>query len=81
METPVGRARLPSMSEAIMRLQEEVSRLPVAERAELAEFILDSLDEDHHWVDDEEVQSRREDLASGKVKGLTLAEFREACGR
>ncbi len=65
-----------------MRLQEELSRLPATERAELAEFILESLeDETHHWVDDEEVQQRREDLASGRVKGLTLAEFREACGR
>ena len=74
-------ARLPLMSEATMRLREELSRLPATERAELAEFILESLDEDHHWVDDEEVQKRREDLASGRVKGLTAEEFWAACGQ
>jgi hypothetical protein len=38
-------------------------------------------EEDHHGVDDEEVQQRRDELVSGKVKGLSEAEFREACGR
>lgn len=69
------------MPKETIRLQEEISRLSIEERAELAEFILESLDEDHPWVDDEEVQKRREDLASGRVKGLTAEEFWKACGR
>ena len=68
------------MSE-IAQLREAVSQLSPPDRAELAAFILGSLDEAHHWVDDEEVIRRRDELDSGEVKGLTLSEFREACGR
>lgn len=44
-------------------------------------FLLGTLDDTHHWVDDEEVLLRREELDSGEVKGLTLEEFKRACGR
>lgn len=68
------------MSE-IGQLREAVSRLSPPDRAELAAFILGSLDEGHHWVDDEEVMRRIDELDSGEVKGLTLSQFREDCGR
>ena len=65
----------------LARLQQEVAVLPVADRAELASFLLDSLGEGQHWVNDEEVKRRQEELESGAVKGLSLEEFRTACGR
>lgn len=40
-----------------------------------------TLDETHCWVDDEEVSRRRDELHSGQVKGLSLEEFKVACGR
>ena len=65
----------------LARLQQEVAVLPVADRAELASFLLDSLVEGQHWVNDEEVKRRQEELESEAVKGLSLEEFRAACGR
>ena len=49
--------------------------------ARLAAFLLETLEETHHWVDDEEVARRGEELDSGAVRGLTEAEFWAACGR
>jgi hypothetical protein len=66
---------------AVARIREAVSTLSAEERAELAAFLLGSLDETHYWVDDEEILRRREELESGKVRGLSRSEFNEACGR
>jgi len=66
---------------AVSRVREAAAQLSEPERAELAAFLLGSLEEVHHWVEDEEVLRRRDELESGEVKGLTLAEFRRACGR
>lgn len=68
------------MSE-VAQLKESAARLSVAERAELADFLLDGLDGTHHWVDDDEVMRRRQELDSGEVIALTLEEFKQACGR
>lgn len=80
MAAPGDACYFPAMTE-LARLQQEVAVLPVADRAELASFLLDSLNQGHHWVDDAEVKRRRDELESGAVKGLDLAEFRAACGR
>lgn len=66
-----------------MKLEEiaqEAEKLPNKERAELAALLLRGLEE-VQWVDDEEVLRRREELDSGQVQGLSLSEFRKACGR
>ena len=65
----------------VAELRKVVSHLSAPDRAELAAFLLGTLDETHYWVDDEEVSRRREELNSGLVKGLSLQEFKEACGR
>jgi hypothetical protein len=44
-------------------------------------FLLNGLDNTHYWVDDEEVNRRSEEMESGEVQGLSLEEFRAACGR
>ena len=66
---------------AIAELRETVSKLPSPDRAELVEFILDSLDDPPYFVSDEEVAHRAREMDSGSVTGLTLEEFRKACGR
>jgi hypothetical protein len=68
------------MSE-VAQLKETASRLSVVERAELADVLLDGLDGTHHWVDDDEVMRRRQELDSGEINALTLEEFKQACGR
>ncbi len=65
----------------VAQLREAVSHLSPPDRADLADFILNSLDETHYEIDDEEVMKRCEELNSGEVRGLTLNEFRNACGR
>ena len=65
----------------VTQIREAASRLSTPDKAELAVFLLGSLDDTHYWVDDEEVMRRREELDSGEVKGLSPKEFREACGR
>lgn len=65
----------------IAQLREAASQLSSPERAELAAFLLGGLDEPGHRVEDEEVMRRRDELESGVIKGLTLAEFRKECGR
>jgi hypothetical protein len=65
----------------VAQLREAAADLSGPDRAELAAFLLGTLDDAHHWVDDEEVLRRREELDSGKVRGLTLEEFKAACGR
>ena len=65
----------------VAELRNAASHLSAPDRAELAAFLLGTLDETHYWVSDEEVSRRRDDLNSGRVKGLSLTEFKEACGR
>jgi hypothetical protein len=65
----------------VAQLREAASRLSAPERAELAVFLLSTLEDTHHWVEDGEVIRRREELDSGEVKGLSPDEFRRACGR
>lgn len=64
----------------ILEVQKEASLLPESERAQLAAFLLNSLDSESRWVDDEEVARRSAKLATGAVKGLTREEFNQACG-
>ncbi|MEI6676599.1 MAG: addiction module protein [Verrucomicrobiota bacterium] len=65
----------------VAQLRDVVSLLSAPDRAELAAFLLSSLEETHYWVDDEEVLRRCDELESGSVRGLTMDEFRQACGR
>jgi hypothetical protein len=62
-------------------IRESVVGLSRPERAELAVLLLGSLDDTHHWVDDEEVDRRSAEMDSGAVDGVTKEEFRKLCGR
>lgn len=64
----------------ISEVRRAASELSEPERAELAAYLLGSLDAVHHWVDDEEVMRRSAELDSGAVKGLSREEFTRACG-
>jgi|GEM_PF-1602752 len=64
----------------ISELRKAATELSTPERAELAAFLLGTLNDVHHWVDDEEVARRSEELDSGAVSGLTRDEFNRACG-
>lgn len=59
----------------------EASKLDLQGRAELVSSLLEDLDPEPHYVSDEEVLERLEELWSGRVKGLTKEEFWKACGR
>jgi hypothetical protein len=63
-----------------MEVQKAATELSTPERAELAAFLLGTLDEAHHWVEDEEVSRRSEELDSGAVSGMSREEFNRACG-
>jgi hypothetical protein len=65
----------------IAQLREAATNLSTAHRAELAVYLLGTLENTHHWVDDEEVIRRRDELDSGEVKALSREEFNQACGR
>jgi putative addiction module component (TIGR02574 family) len=68
------------MSNEASNLLRKALTLPVAERAELAGSLIESLDEANDesvkaaW--DEEIARRMEDLDSGKVKPVSLEEAR-----
>lgn len=64
----------------ILELRKAAGALSTEERAELAAFLLGSLDEVHHWVDDDEVARRSKELDSGNVCGLTREQFNRPCG-
>lgn len=64
----------------ISDLRRAATALSTPERAELAAFLLGTLDEVYHWVDDEEVIRRSEELDSGEVRGMSRDEFNRACG-
>ncbi|MEN8694538.1 MAG: addiction module protein [Akkermansiaceae bacterium] len=65
----------------ISDVRRAASELSEPERAELAAYLLGSLETVHHWVDDDELMRRSAELDSGEVKGLTREEFNQACGR
>lgn len=65
------------MTATLQGLKEAASQLPAADRAELARFLLDSLDDaDDSWADAWRVELARrlEEMRSGKVKGVAAAE-------
>ena len=64
----------------IMEIQKAAGGLSTLERAELAAFLLGTLDEVHHWVDNQEVTRRSEELDSGALRGMSREEFNRACG-
>ncbi len=65
----------------VAELLKEASKLDLVDRAELVSSLLEDLDPHPHYVTDEEVAQRLQDLKTGKVKGLTEEEFWKACGR
>jgi len=65
----------------VATLLKEASKLDLQDRAELVSSLLEDLDPEPHYVSDEEVLERLEELKSGKVKGLSTEEFWKACGR
>ena len=62
-------------------LLKEASKLDRIDRAELVSSLLEDLDPAPHHVTDEEALERLEELKSGRVTGLSEAEFWKACGR
>ena len=64
----------------IVDIRQAVAELSTPERAELAAYLIDTLDSGHHWVEDAEVVRRSEELDSGAVKPITREEFNRACG-
>jgi hypothetical protein len=67
------------MSDAA-KIRDAAANLTLPERAELVVYLLDSLDDSHHWVDDEEAAKRSAELDSGTVPGLSRDGFRKLCG-
>ena len=65
----------------LTEIRESVFSLSKPERAELAIFLLGSLDDTHYWVDDDEVDRRSAELDSGAVVGVNKEEFKRLCGR
>jgi hypothetical protein len=65
----------------LAEIRESVVSLSKPERAELAVFLLGSLDDAHYWVEDEELENRSAELDSGAVVGVTKEEFKKLCGR
>jgi hypothetical protein len=65
----------------VAELLKEASKLDLPDRAELVSSLLEDLDAQPHYVSDEEVFERLEELKSGKVQGLSKEEFWKACGR
>ncbi|MCE2959121.1 MAG: addiction module protein [Akkermansiaceae bacterium] len=65
----------------LAEIRESVVSLSKLERAELAVFLLGSLDDAHYWVEDEELENRSAELDSGSVVGVTKEEFKKLCGR
>jgi hypothetical protein len=65
----------------VAELLKEASKLDLLDRTELVSSLLEGLDSSPHYVSDEEALQRLQDLKAGRVKGLSEAEFRKACGR
>lgn len=64
----------------IADVRQAAAELSTPERAELAAYLIDTLDSGYHWVEDAEVARRSEELDSGAVKPFTREEFNRACG-
>ena len=62
----------------VTALLKEASKLDLPDRAELVSSLREDLDPHPHYVSDEEVLERLEELRPGKVKGLTRNEFWKA---
>jgi hypothetical protein len=65
---------------SVAEIQKEVASLPEKERAELAAFILDTLEDECPQVSDADALRRRDELLNGQVTGMTRAEFAIKCG-
>ena len=65
----------------VSEIRNAASQLDTSARAELAVFLLGSLEGTHHWVDDDEAIRRRDELDSGAVEGISREEFNRRCGR
>ena len=65
----------------VAELLKEASKLDRSDRAELISSLIEDLDPNPHCVTDEEAMQRLEELKSGRVEGLSEAEFWKACGR
>lgn len=69
------------MTNAIDKLKSELEALPIAQRAELAEFLLHSLDEEEDegvepaW--DVELKSRLGEIESGQAVGIPTEQLLE----
>lgn len=70
-----------SVMTQVATLLKEAAKLDLRDRAELVSSLLEDLVLDPHYVSDEEVSERLEELKSGKVQGLSKEEFWKACGR
>jgi hypothetical protein len=75
----LNRRRQRSFVSTLTQIRESVLGLSMPERAELAVFLLGSLDEAHYWIRDEEVTNRSAELDSGAVVGVTKEEFKRLC--
>ncbi len=65
----------------VAEIREEAAKLPQSERAELAAFLLDSLESERYWIDDAEVERRRDEMSNGDVQGLSWEQVKADCGR
>ena len=65
----------------VSEIRNAAKELAPSDRAELAVFLLGSLENTHHWVEDDEVMRRRDELDSGEVEGISREEFNRQCGR
>jgi len=65
----------------VAEIREEAAKLPQVERAELAAYLLDSLEIEHHWVDDADVERRSKEMSNGDVQGLSWEQVKTGCGR
>ena len=60
--------RIQHMS-TVAEIREGAAKLPQVESAELAAFLLDSLEIEHHWVDDAVVERRSKEMSNEDFQG------------
>ena len=65
----------------VAEIRDEAAKLPQSERAELAAFLLDSLEIQSHRIDDAEVERRSNEMKNGDVQGLSWEQVKADCGR
>jgi len=61
-------------------IREAAKQLTTPEKAELAAFLLGSMESSSQWVDDAEVARRSAEMDSGEVVGISREEFSRQCG-